>query len=416
MQIHFYKYVILGGGVVAGYAARQLVEQEIEPGELCIVSAEASLPYERPPLSKGFLAGDQTIDEMLINAPAFYEQHDIQVLLETTVTEVDMQNRRLVTDRDVMIQFEKLLIATGSRVRTLDLPHADLPGIYTLRTVDDARQIAAAMQDAKHVAVIGGGYIGMEVAVALASQDIAVTMVFPEARLMERFFTPEMSAFFQDYYGERGVTFITQAKPTAFSGDGHVAGVELDNGQALEVDFVVAGIGAEPKTDLFENIGLHIHDGIVVNKYLETNWDGIFAAGDVANYYDVIFQVRRRVEHWDNAVQQGTHAAKVMTASRRRDEFIYLRYFFSDVFDLSYEFWGDTRYTDRVVYRGDLSRGSFSVWWLAGNRLDAAFVMNRPNEEREHAPEWIRSRRRVVPSQLQDESMPFDKMTPQLVF
>ncbi len=415
MRIHAFKYAILGGGVVAGYAAQEFVEQEIKSGELCIISADSTLPYDRPPLSKGFLAGKKDTHDILINNADFYDKHGIRVFLDAQVEQVKLPVRELVTNTDDHIRFEKLLIATGSQVRKLDIPGAQRPGVFYLRTVDDARRIAAEAQTAQKVVVVGGGYIGMEVTSVLTSAGIEVTMVFPEQHVMQRLFPPEMSAFFERYYQDRGVRFITGVRPASFNGNGHISSVTLDNGEELPADMVVAGIGVEPVVDLFRGTGIHIDNGVVVNKYLETNRDGILAAGDVANYYDVIFQKRRRVEHWDNAVRMGRHAAKVMTAGSKRDSFMYLRYFFSDVFDLSYEFWGDTDYADRVVYRGDVNSGSFSTWWLAGSRVDAVFVMDRPDEERDLAPKWIKARRRVSPVELQDKNHPLSEMIPQFV-
>lgn len=414
MQLHMSEYTVLGGGVGAGYAAQEFVAQGIEPGQLAIVSADDTLPYERPPLSKGYLAGQKTTDDILINGPAFYDQHGIKVFLNTRVTRVDFTQNRLYTNADLEIQFGKLLIATGSHAHQFDLPGADLAGIHYLRFRDQAQRIAAEIPHAEHVVVIGGGYIGMEVTSVLAGKGIKVTMVFPEKRLMERFFTPQMSAFFQDYYAARGVSFRPQTQPIAFIGDGHVSRVQLNTNQEIPADFVVAGIGVIPAIELFEGTGLHLDDGIVVNKYLETNYNGVFAAGDVANYNDLIFQKRRRIEHWDNAVQQARHAARMMTQSNRKqsEEFTYLRYFFSDIFDLSYEFWGDTAAADKVIHRGDVNGGSFSVWWLAGQRLEAAFVLNRPDEERDLAPEWVKTRKSVRPEQLQDANIPLASIVP----
>jgi NADPH-dependent 2,4-dienoyl-CoA reductase/sulfur reductase-like enzyme len=408
MQRYTFQYIVLGGGVGAGFAAREFVEQGVEPGQLALVSADDTLPYDRPSLSKSYLAGKKTTNDILISKPAFYDEHGIEVFLNTRVTGVDFAQNRLYTNADLEIQFGKLLIATGAHVRKLGIPGEDLAGIHYLRSRAHSQQIAADMQQAERAVVIGGGFISMEVASVLAAKGIAVTMVFPEERLMERFFTPRMSAFFQDYYAVRGVSFRPRTQPIAFFGHDRVARVQLNTSQEIPADLVVAGIGVQPATELFENTGLHTGNGIIVNKYLETNRNGVFAAGDVANYNDVIFQKRRRIEHWDNAVQQAQHAARVMiqTGRRQPDEFIYLRYFFSDVFDLSYEFWGDTGAADSVIYRGDVDEGSFSVWWLAGERLDAAFVMNRPNEERHLAPEWIRTRRIMLPERLQDASIP----------
>jgi NADPH-dependent 2,4-dienoyl-CoA reductase/sulfur reductase-like enzyme len=404
------EYAILGGGVGAGYAAQEFVAQGIEPGQLAIISADDTLPYERPPLSKGYLAGKKDTKDILINDPAFYDDHGITVFLNTRVTRVDFAANHLYTNADMEVQFGKLLIATGSHVRRFDLPGADLAGIHYLRFRDQAQRIATETQHAQQVVVIGGGFIGMEVAAVLAGKGIKVTMVFPENRLMEHLFTPQMSTFFHDYYETRGVTIRSQTQPTAFIGDGHVSSVRLNTNEELPADVVVAGIGVMPATELFEGTGLHLDDGIVVNKYLETNRSGVFAAGDVTNYNDLIFQKRRRIEHWDNAVQQAQHAARIMTQSSRKqpDEFIYLQYFFSDVFDLSYEFWGDPQAADTVIHRGDIGEGRFSVWWLAGQHPNAAFVLDRPDEERNLAPEWIKTRKRVRPERLQDASVPIN--------
>jgi NADPH-dependent 2,4-dienoyl-CoA reductase/sulfur reductase-like enzyme len=414
MRIYNFEYIILGGGVVAGYAAQEFVRQEIEPDQLAIISAESTLPYERPTLSKKYLTGEKDTDDILINPRAFYDEHGIHLFLNTQIVRADIPNSQLYAENEDLFHFGKLLIATGARPRVLDIPGADLDNVFYLRSDTQARQIRDALADAQNAAVIGGGFIGMEVASVLADQGVAVTMVFPEGRLMEGFFTPEMSRFFRRYYEERGVTILHGTTPAHFEGDERVTQVVLDSDQAIDVDMVVVGIGVEPAVELFQDTGLAINNGIVVNKYMETNRSGIFAAGDVANYNDVIFQQRYRVEHWDNAVKQGQHAVRIMTVSPRknRDQFMQVRYFFSDVFDLSYEFWGDTRYANQVVYRGSLEHASFSVWWLTHNRIDAVFVLNRPDEERDLASEWITMRRRVNPVELQNPAISLNEMTP----
>lgn len=399
-----YKYIVLGGGVVAGYAARAFVDQGIEAGDLGIISADNQVPYERPPLSKGFIAGSVGMDEILINDAEYYNDHFIGVQLEDPVVAIDFEQRALETQTNNVFAFEKLLIATGARVRTFDLPGSDLAGIYTLRWLDDARMIRAEIENAGRAVVIGGGFIGMEVASQLAQRKVDTTLVFPGERLMERFFTPQMSDYFQTYYQDRGVTFVTGARIASFAGDEKLTSVVLRSGRELEADFVVAGIGVEPSIDIFEESSLQLGDGIVVDEYLETNIPDVFAAGDVANYYDVIFEKRRRVEHWDNAAAQGKHAAKVLMG--RREPFAKVPYFFSDVFDLSWEFWGDTEGADGAVHRGDVELGTFSTWWFKKDRVMAAFVMNRPDEERQLAPVWIEDGHRVSAATLTDETRP----------
>ena len=388
-----YRYVILGGGMVAGYAAKELVERGLGRGELAIVSSDAVPPYERPPLSKGFLAGTEAEESVYINPRPFYDDHGIDLSLATVVTGIDRQRKRLRTHAGGEIGFEKLLIATGAQVRTLDLSGAGLPGIYYLRSLDDAKQIKMATHSARDSAVIGGGFIAMEVASVLAQQGLRPTMIFPGKRVWDRFFTPPISAFFQQYYEQRGVTFAPGEEVAAFVGDDRLTAAGLKSSRQIPADIVVAGVGVKPATAVLDGV-VSLSNGVVVNEFLETNVAGIYAAGDVANYRDVLFGKQRRVEHWDNAVEQGRHAARVMLGER--EPFVHVPYFFSDVFDLSYEFWGDNEGAGEVVYRGDVTSRSFSAWWLKEGRVIAAFVMNRPDEERELAQKMIREKRTLV--------------------
>jgi NADPH-dependent 2,4-dienoyl-CoA reductase/sulfur reductase-like enzyme len=288
------------------------------------------------------------------------------------------------------VKFDKLVVATGARVRKLDIPGNDLGGVYYLRTLEDSKRIQQKAGNAKRAVVIGGGFISMEVTSVLAQKGITTTMVLPDDRIWKRFFTAPMSRFFEDYYIARGVQFVKNTKVAELTGAGTVASAVLQNGQIVDCDMVVAGIGVRPVTELLTNSGIEIADGVVVNEYLETNQPGVYAAGDVASYYDVLFGKHRRAEHWDNAVSQGQHCAQAL--SKERAPFVHVPYFFSDVFDLSYEFWGDPSGAGEIVSRGDLSSSSFSVWWLSQGRLAAAFTMNRPDEEREAAPRLIQSK------------------------
>jgi NADPH-dependent 2,4-dienoyl-CoA reductase/sulfur reductase-like enzyme len=396
------KYVILGGGMVAGYAAKELAERGLSAGELSIVSSDNVLPYERPPLSKGFLAGKEDEASIFINQPDFYAEHGIEVRLSCVVGRLDVQGKRLLLQGGDTVQFEKLLIATGTRLRMLDIPGATLAGICYLRSLDDAKRIRTRAAGAKRAVVIGGGFIGMEVASVLAQQGVATTMIFPEARIWERFFTPEMSNFFQRYYEERHVEILPGLRPAACTGEERVSAVTLDSGQRLPADLVVAGIGVIPATEALQDTGLELQNGVVVNEYLETSIPGIYAAGDVASYRDPLFGKQRRAEHWDNAVEQGTFVARALTGEHT--PFIHVPYFFSDVFDLSYEYWGDAEGSDTVGYRGETSSGRFSAWWLKNERLKAAFFLNQPGEEHDGASEWIAEQRQIPAGFLQGES------------
>jgi NADPH-dependent 2,4-dienoyl-CoA reductase/sulfur reductase-like enzyme len=393
-----YKHLILGGGMVAGYCAKLYVERGGKAGDLAIVSGDDALPYERPPLSKGFLAGKDTEDAILINNADFYANNGIEVKLNTRVTSIDIAAKTLRTSSGDEYSFDKLNIATGAEARMLDVAGAASDRVLYLRSLADSKRIRERSAQAKKAVVLGGGFIAMEVASVLASRGMDTVLLVRENRVWSAFFTPEMSAFFERYYIDRGVRILKQSEITGIE-DGSRA--QLKNGDAVDFDLLVAGIGARPITDLAKGAGLPVDNGILVNEYLETRDANIYAAGDVANYPDMLFaNKRRRVEHWDNAVFQGQHLASALLG--RRDPFVHVPYFFSDVFDLSYEFWGDPTAADRIVHRGDLQTNSFSVWWLSQNRLAAAFAMNRPDEERELAPELIRSRQAVSAERLRD--------------
>lgn len=394
------KHIILGGGMVAGYAAKEFVEHGLKAGELTIVSADTALPYERPPLSKSYLAGSDTDDTILINKEDFYKQQGIEVRLHTEAASVDADRKVLRLKSGEELRFENLVIATGAAPRTLDLPGSEnLFGIYYLRSMSDSRLIRLQAAKSKHVAVIGGGFIGMEVASVLAKQNIGTTMIVREERIGPKFFTPLMSRYFERYFSDHGVRFLKQTGLKELRGHRKVEAVVTSDGKSIECDTVVAGIGVKPVVDVLAGSGIETGDGVMVNEFLETNKAGVYAAGDVANYPDSIFGKRRRVEHWDNAVEQGKHCARVL--SGKREPFVHVPYFFSDVFDLSYEFWGDADGATGTIERGDLSSGkSFSVWWVKDRRLVAAFVMNRPDKERESAPGWIAEKKVFSESDL----------------
>jgi NADPH-dependent 2,4-dienoyl-CoA reductase/sulfur reductase-like enzyme len=396
------RFVIVGGGMVAGYAAKQLVELGLKSGELAILSADTSIPYERPPLSKGFLAGKDTEDGIRINPDDFYRKHGIEVKLGCEISGVDSKRKRLTLKSGGEFGFNKLIVATGARPRTLDIPGAKLRGLHYLRSLDDSKSIRRSAEKAKSAVVIGGGFIGMEVAAVLGQKTIEVTVILSDDRIWKRLFSPQMSSFFEAYYVAHGVRFIKSATVTELRGNGAVSSAVLADGQAIACEMVVAGIGVLPVMEMLTNSGIEVRDGVMVNEYLETSRADIYAAGDVANYQDVLFGKRRRVEHWDNAVSQGRYCARALMGERT--PFKHVPYFFSDIFDLSYEYWGDSSGAEQIIHRGDFSHKSFSVWWLREKRVVAAFTMNRPDEERDAAPKWIEAKQTVSAAKLEDTS------------
>lgn len=399
-----FDYVILGGGVVAGYAAQEFAAQKLNGATVAVISADQSLPYERPSLSKSYLAGEDTKRDILINDPDFYEDKGIQVFLDTPIVTSDLKKKELLTDDDQVFGYGKLLIATGSRLRRLDLPGADDEAIYYLRWLDDASTIRERIDEAERAVVVGGGFIGLETASVLNQEGLEVTLVFPEPFVMESLFTPQMGDFFHRYYAQRGVELRPDSRVIGFSRANGQLAVELNSGDRLLADMAVVGIGVYPAIDLFADTQLRINNGILVNEYLETSLPDVYAAGDVVCYKDLHFDTYRHVEHWDNAVAQGKHAARVMTGDRR--PFEHLPYFFSDEFDLSWEFWGDTANADNVIHRGDVANGQFSTWWIKEGRLVAAFVLDRPEAERKVAPRLIQGKEPAPVDLLSNNAIP----------
>ena len=390
-----YKYVIIGGGTASGYAAMEFARRGLDKGDLCIVSTESILPMDRPPLSKDYLKGEmQTAKEVEINENNFYFDHGIEVLLGTRVKLVDFDNNMLELDKDGPISYEKLLITTGSALNRLDIEGADLDNILYLRKIEHSDRIRDVAVNAERAVVLGGQFIGTETAAGLNSLGLDVTMIFPESRMLAVYSNDVISGFFESFFKEKGIHILKEKQVTKLRGKEKVSNVLLDTGETLETDMVIAGIGVRPDTELFDGTPLEIHNGIRVNEYCETSIPGVYAAGDVAEFPDLIFGGQRRVEHWENAMEQGKHAAGVMMGERK--PYVFVPYFFSDLFDLSYEYFGDNTVSDDIIYRGNPKKGDFSAWWLKDGRLNAAFIMgSRPDEEREKARQWIRERTKV---------------------
>lgn len=398
-----YKYIILGGGTVAGYAAQALAHEGLGNGELAILSADDELCYERPPLSKGFLAGAEACSNTLINDPGFYRGHGIAFRLNCRINQADFKNKKLIDTEGEEYEYEKLLLATGSRLRRLELPGGHLEAVHYLRTLNDSVAIRESARRAKTAVIIGAGFIGMEVGSVLASRGLNVTIVNAQEQFVGGHYSEKVQDFFSRIFRKHGVEVLHRTKPVAFHGEDRVRQVELDSGEKLDADLVVIGVGVEPALELYEGTDLKLDGGIVVDEFLQTNIEEVWAAGDVVRYHDALFNKPRHVEHWDNAVTQGAHAARSMTG--QREVYLHVPYFFSDFFDVSYEYWGDTEGADKVVHRGDPSSDEFSVWWLKDGRLIAAFMTRRPQVERELAPDWIINRYEPDAEKLGDDSV-----------
>jgi NADPH-dependent 2,4-dienoyl-CoA reductase/sulfur reductase-like enzyme len=314
-------------------AAVKGIREIDKDGPIGIISAETAPPYERPPLSKDLWTNKKTIDDIWCAT----EQRGAEILRATRALSVEPGKQEVTDDQGELYRYELLLLATGGRPRRLAFGNSHV--IY-YRTRTDYQRLRKLSEDAEHIAVLGGGFIGTEIAAALKINDKHVTMVFPEAGVCGLILPAHFAAALNRYYEEKGVTIVAGRKPSGFDVDNGVLGIQLENGHMFSVDGIVAGIGMEPNTELAEDAGLNVDNGIVVDERLRTKHPNIFAAGDVANFYNPLLEERLRVEHEDNALTMGETAGRNMAGEEQTYQ--HLPYFYSDLFDVGYEAVGET--------------------------------------------------------------------------
>lgn len=376
--MHRYTYLIVGGGMTGDAAVRGIREVD-ERGSIGMVSAESHPPYNRPPLSKGLWKG-QSEAEIWRGT----EEHGGHVHLNRRAVRLDPAQRRVTDDHGDTYTYDRLLLATGGTPRRL--PFGDDRFIY-FRTYDDYRRLREVSGSGRRVAVIGGGFIGSEIAAALALTGTSVVMLFPQAGIGARIFPPSLSRFLNDYYGERGVDVRPGETATGFEPKGAGGVLRTKSGGSVPVDAVVAGIGIEPNVELARSAGLRVEGGIPVDELLRTSRPEIFAAGDVASFPNPALG-RVRVEHEDNANTMGTTAGRNMAG--REEAYRHLPFFYSDLFDLGYEAVGefDSRLETVEDWKEPFREGV--VYYLGGGRVRAVLLWN-VWEQVEHARALIAS-------------------------
>jgi 3-phenylpropionate/trans-cinnamate dioxygenase ferredoxin reductase subunit len=401
-----YKYVIIGGGLAGGRAGDGIRKVDTE-GTIALVTAEHHMPYERPPLSKGYLTGREGLDHVYLKEDAYYAQNNIEVISGVRATKVDPAARSVTLGDGRVVEYGKLLLATGGHAWRLPIPGSDLSGVFTLRTIDDADDIRKAAQSRRRALVLGGSFIGSEVAASLAQLGLSVTMVFPEVRLLERIVPGELSAFIHAKYGANGVRVLSGTKPDRLEGNGKVEWAVLDNGDSVDVDLVVMGVGIRLNTELARDAGLELGErgAVVVDEMLRTSDPNIYAAGDIAAWPDPTFGKRLQVEHWDVARGHGLRAGRNMAGEEK--PYKTLPYFFSDLFDLSLEVWGDLTAWNQTVLRGTLEGGSFALYYFDQGKMVGVLAAGRPDEERKPMQALVKARLAYgdVAAQLSDEGV-----------
>jgi 3-phenylpropionate/trans-cinnamate dioxygenase ferredoxin reductase subunit len=359
--------VIVGGGL-AGAKTAEALRQRGYTGTVTVVGAERHLPYERPPLSKGYLAGDTGRTDFEVHNRDWYDEHQVSLRLGVRALSLDRAAHQVQLDDGTSISYDKLILATGSVPRQLTIPGSDAAGVLSLRTVDDSDQLKASLVTGARLVIIGGGWIGMEIAAAARNRDVDVTVVEAADLPLSGVLGPEVAASFLRLHREHGVDFRLGAKLDRFAvADGAVTGVVLADGTSLPADLVVVGIGAAPNVELAEAAGILVDNGVLVDAGLSTSDPDVLAVGDIASQEHPVLGHRVRVEHWATALNQpGIAAATALGVAETYDE---LPYFFSDQYDLGMEYIGHAppgSYA-RVVTRGDVDGREFIAFWLAAD-------------------------------------------------
>jgi 3-phenylpropionate/trans-cinnamate dioxygenase ferredoxin reductase component len=369
-------FVIVGASLAGAKSAEALRTQGFE-GELILVGAERHRPYERPPLSKGYLAATTERDKVFVHAQDWYAEHHVDLRLGETVTRLDRAARRVELAGGESIDYSKLLLATGASPRTLPVPGAEATGVYYLRTIDDSEALRDLFGRASWLVVIGAGWIGLEVGAAARQAGVQVTVVESAELPLSRVLGAEAAQVFADLHREHGVDFRFNASLAEIvTEDGRASGVRLADGTLIPADAVLVAVGAAPNTALAQEAGLAVDNGVVVDASLRTSDPDVFAVGDVANAWHPLFERHLRVEHWANALNQPrTVAASMLGGDGGYGE---LPYFFTDQYDLGMEYVGfvEPGGYDRVIFRGDLGKREFIAFWLAGGRVVAGMNVN----------------------------------------
>jgi len=372
-----------------------------------LIGAEPERPYERPPLTKDYLRGESAREKAFVHDPGFYEQHGIELETATTATAIDPRESRVTLADGRELAYDRALLSTGAQPRPIAVPGAELDGVNYLRTIADCELLRARLDDGGRVAVVGAGWIGSEFAASARQRGLEVCVIDPLALPNERVFGTEIGTFYRDAHARHGVELLLGETIERFEGDRAVARVRTVSGRTVECDFVVVGIGVDPRVQLARDAGLDVNDGILANERLETSATNVFTAGDVANAWHPFYSRRIRVEHWANALNQGPAAARAMLGESAGYDRI--PYFYSDQYDIGMEYSGYAPQWDEVVFRGDREGGEFIAFWMRDGLVLAGMNVN-VWDVNEHVQALIRSRRRVDAAALTDPDTPLEAL------
>jgi 3-phenylpropionate/trans-cinnamate dioxygenase ferredoxin reductase subunit len=402
--------LIAGGGHAAGQTIVSL-RQGGFGGRLVMAGEEPYLPYQRPPLSKKFLAGEVEVDRLLLRHGQFYAEHGVDVRLGTRVNRIDRAAQTASLSDGETVAYRALVLATGSQVRRVALPGAELHGVHYLRTIADVEAIREGFRPGASLVVVGAGYIGLEVAAVAVAHGLHVTVVELAERVMARIDAPVVSDFFARVHRDAGVAIRCGTGVSAFRGNGRVRAVVTSGGEELPADLVIVGVGVLPTVDLARDAGLPCENGIVVDEYCRTADPHILAVGDCTNHPNPLLGQRLRLESVHNAQEQAKTAAATILG--RLEAYAQVPWFWSDQYDLKLQIVGLSSGADQTVVRGDPDSRTFAAFFLAGGRLTAVYAINSPRE-------FMLSKRLIAagvrpdPSVLADTGMPFKEIAESL--
>jgi 3-phenylpropionate/trans-cinnamate dioxygenase ferredoxin reductase component len=364
--------------MASAHCAAELRRRGTE-GSILLAGREPEPPYERPPLSKEYLRGEAERADAFVNPSSWYEENEVELCSGTNVLALDPAARTAKLQGGEEVAFGRALLATGAMVNILRAEGAENEGIHYLRAFGNSDAIRAEAEAAEHVVLIGGSYIGSEVAASLTAKGVECTIVMIEEVALSRTFGEDAGRWFQQRLEDHGVTVHGGEELDAFEGDGRVRAVLTKSGRAIECDAVVVGAGVRADATLAQRAGLEVENGILCDSKLATSVEGVYAAGDCCSYESVVHGRRLRVEHWDVAMQQGMHAARNMLGEER--DYDVVPYFFSDLADwASLEYVGPAHGWDEEIWRGDADSGQFSVWYLKDGRVAGALSVERPED------------------------------------
>ena len=368
--------VIIGCGQAGGQAAASLRQEKYE-GPITMIGQEPYIPYQRPPLSKQYLSGEQEKEKLSLRQESFYSEKEINLKLGTSVLSLDPEKRELQLENGETVTYDKLLVATGGRPRKLEVDGHTLKGIHYLRNIDDVDAIKTQMNTSQNLVIVGGGYIGLEVASVAIKRGLTVSVLEMESRILERVTTEEMSAFYHQLHTDEGVNILTSTQAKAFKGSETVESVVCGDHE-IPADLVIVGIGILPNTEMAEAAGLETNNGLVVDEHCRTSNEHIFAAGDCTNHPNPILNRRLRLESVPNAMEQGRVAASNMLGGSK--SYASMPWFWSDQYEHKLQMVGFSKDSDQSVVRGDMESKSFTVFYLKDGSIIAADSVNNPKE------------------------------------